>query len=60
MSFCFFVGVKGAGLWLPLLFCIRLFINFLFSVAAVTIFGGPRPKETGNQRISIARKAEAL
>lgn len=23
----------------------RLFINFLFSVAAVTIFGGPRPKE---------------
>lgn len=38
----------------------RLFINFLFSVAAVTIFGGPRPKETGNQRTSIAMTAGAL
>lgn len=32
---------------------IRLFIYFLFSVAAVTILDGPRPKETGNQRHSM-------
>lgn len=37
---------------------IRLFIYFPIKVAAVTILDGPRPKETGNQRVAGAHKTK--